>query len=77
MEDLPIDNIMESKRSFISVVDQILANHSGWSGVSCQTCGKETTRAQYDYSIRFYKKPLCRLCQSLEKFNYAVPTNRR
>ena len=45
------------------------ANFSGWSGTKCETCERETTNAQYAYSMRVFKKPLCRSCQGLEKFS--------
>jgi hypothetical protein len=53
---------------FITPTDSILAHHSGSSGVKCDTCGRVTTNAQYSYSMRFYKKSLCKTCQSLEKY---------
>lgn len=59
---------MQRKEAFQTAADSILRNHSGWSGVDCLTCGRETTKAQYIYSKRFYGKPLCRTCQSLEKY---------
>ena len=49
-----------------TVVDDIIANHSGWTGVNCKTCKRETTKAQYNYSMRVFKKPLCKSCQTLE-----------
>ena len=51
-----------------TVADRIHANHTGWSGVDCKTCKRETTKAQYKYSMRFFKKPLCMSCQSLELY---------
>ena len=60
--------IMGSKTRFSTPIDRIKANHSGWSGVDCETCGKETTKAQFSYSKRFYKRPLCRTCQRLEYY---------
>lgn len=57
---------MGYKTRFTTPVDRILANHSGWSGVKCKTCGRETTNAQLNYSLRFYNKPLCKSCQSFE-----------
>lgn len=45
-----------------------LSNFSGWSDAPCETCGRKTTNAQHGYSMRFYGKPLCRRCQSLEKY---------
>ena len=60
--------IMGDKTRFSTPIDRILANHSGWSGVDCKTCGRVTTKAQLAYSIRFFRKPLCRSCQSLEHY---------
>ncbi len=59
---------MGNKTKFTTTADSILKNHSGWSGVKCRTCKRETTNAQYSYSMRFFKKPLCRTCQSLEYY---------
>ena len=60
---------MGNKTKFSMPIDQILANHSGWSGVRCKTCRRDTTKAQYSYSMRYFKKPLCRFCQSIEIYN--------
>jgi len=62
---------MGYKYKFTTPIDSILKNHSGWSGVKCETCKRETTNAQLAYSMKFYGKPLCRTCQSLE--NYGRP----
>jgi len=59
---------MGNKSKFTSPAENILAHHSGWSGVKCEICRRETTRAQLGYSMRFYGKPLCRTCQSLESY---------
>jgi hypothetical protein len=50
-------------------VQDVWKKHSGWSGICCATCRRMTTNAQYDYSMRHYDKPLCRSCQSLEKYS--------
>ena len=39
---------------------------SGFSGEFCSLCGKEITNAMLSYSMRFFKKPLCRFCQRLQ-----------
>jgi hypothetical protein len=59
---------MGDKTKFSTPIDRILANHSGWSGVKCRMCKREMTNAQYSYSMRVFKKPLCRSCQSLESY---------
>jgi hypothetical protein len=58
---------MGSKTKFATPIDRMKDNFSGWSGIECETCGRETTKAQYSYSMRFFRKPLCRRCQSLDK----------
>jgi len=58
------------KHEFTSLAERIRENHSGWSGVKCDLCEKETTNAQYAYSMRNFKKPLCRGCQGLEQFEF-------
>jgi hypothetical protein len=63
---------MSSKTKFTTPVDRIKENFSGWSGIECETCGRETTKAQYSYSMRFYKKPLCRRCQGLEQYQVEI-----
>ena len=60
---------MNNKTKISMPIDRILATHSGWFGVYFRTCGIVTTNAQYSYSMRFYKKPLCRFCQSIEIYN--------
>ena len=62
---------MKEKR-FYTTGEMIQKNHSGWSGVKCKTCGRVTTNAQLSYSMRFYEKPLCRTCQSLESYRTHV-----
>ena len=59
---------MEYKRKYLTTAEMILKNHSGWSGVKCETCHRATTNAQLAYSLRLYRKPLCRSCQSLESY---------
>jgi hypothetical protein len=71
-EDLTKQNSMESKTKFSTPVDRINKNFSGWSGVECEICGRGTTKAQYSYSMRFFKKPLCKTCQSLEKYGVEI-----
>jgi hypothetical protein len=60
---------MDNKVKFESYADRMLANFSGWSGTKCETCEREMTNAQYAYSIRVFKKPLCGRCQGLEKYS--------
>lgn len=38
----------------------------------CSDCGKGINQDEYDYSVRFYKKPLCRDCQRKNKKVVAV-----
>lgn len=33
----------------------------------CQTCHRTLKNDEYSFSMKFYKKPLCRPCQSLER----------
>jgi hypothetical protein len=59
---------MDKEYKFLTTADLIKQRHSGWSGVKCKTCRRETTKAQYSYSMRIYKKPLWRSCQSVESY---------
>lgn len=36
--------------------------------IACAECGKSITSAERDYSMRKFKRPLCRDCQKLETF---------
>jgi hypothetical protein len=58
---------MGSKYKLSIPIDRIKDNFSGWSGVECKTCGKETTKGQYSRSMRLFKKTLSKRCQILEK----------
>ncbi len=56
------------KYEFETIAERIARNHSGWSRIKCQTCEDVTTNGQYSYSTRDLKKPLCKACQSYQKF---------
>jgi hypothetical protein len=56
------------KSKFISPSDIFKKKHSGWSGHKCSTCGKEITNAALGFSMRFYNRPLCKQCQSLDEY---------
>jgi hypothetical protein len=71
-EDLSRTKIMGSKTKFLTPIDRMKEDFSGWSGVECETCGRGTTKAQYSYSKRFFRKPLCRRCQRLEKYQVEI-----
>jgi hypothetical protein len=60
---------MNKDYKFLTTADLIQKRHSGWSGAKCKTCRREMTKAQYSYSMRVYKRPLCRTCQSLENYS--------
>jgi hypothetical protein len=59
---------MGNKRKFTNPIESMKAHFSGWSGVRCETCKRGTSNAQLTYSMRYYGKPLCRTCQSLESY---------
>jgi hypothetical protein len=59
---------MGYKSKFTTPAENMMEHFKGWSGVNCETCKRETTNAQLLYSMRVYKKPLCRTCQSLESY---------
>ncbi len=59
---------MEYKRRYLTTAEMIMQRHSGWSGIQCETCKRATTNAQLGYSMRFFRKPLCRTYQSLESY---------
>lgn len=59
---------MGYKSRFTTPAENAMARFTGWSGVKCFTCKRETTNAQLAYSMRVYGKPLCRTCQSLESY---------
>jgi hypothetical protein len=40
---------MSSKTKFSTPIDRMKEDFSGWSGVVCETCGRETTKAQLSY----------------------------
>jgi hypothetical protein len=59
---------MGIKTRFTTPVDRMLRIFSGWSEEKCRTCKRVMTEAQLSYSMRFFNKPLCRRCQTLEKY---------
>lgn len=60
---------MGNKSRFSMPALYMVAHFSGWSGVKCETCKREITNAQWRYSTRFFFKPLCKSCQSLEVYS--------
>ena len=60
---------MGYKGKFTTPAENAMEHFSGWSGVNCKTCKRETTKAQFLYSMRFYGKPLDRSGQSLESYS--------
>ena len=59
---------MAYKFKFTTRVQSIIERSSGLSGEKCKICKQYVTNAQLTYSMRFYGKPLCRTCQSLEYY---------
>ena len=59
---------MAYKFKFTTPIQNIMKHSSGLSAVKCETCKQYITNAQLTYSLRFYVKPLCRACQSLEYY---------
>ena len=67
---------MGYKSKFTTPAENMMEHFTGWSGVKCQTCKRETTNAQLAYSLRHYSNPLCRTCQSLESYQTRLIRNR-
>ena len=61
---------MKEARKSLTTAEMILKRHLGWSGVKCDFCKKETTKAQLLDSMKFFGKQLCKRCQSLEKYGH-------
>ena len=59
---------MGYKNKFTTPSENAMEHFFGWSGVNCETCKRGTTKAQLSYSMRFFGKPLCKSCQSLEHY---------
>jgi hypothetical protein len=53
------------------------AKYSGMSDKRCETCNQLVTNASLSWSMEHYQKPLCRTCQSLEKYAEEVDSENR
>ncbi len=61
-EDLPESEIEEKKRN---TADNVFSDIP--KSYNCSNCAKEITQAEYAFSLKNFKKSLCRECQKLEK----------
>src|SRR5258706_6682064 len=68
---------MGYKNKFTTTAENAMEHFSGWSEVKCETCKKIITNTQLAYSMRFYRRPLCRTCQSLEKYRINCDNRRK
>lgn len=59
------DELDEGERIVDSPVDRKpkIDNKTGDFTPVCAECGKEITVAEHDFSVKRYKRPLCRVCQ--------------
>ncbi len=68
---------MAYKFKFTTPIQNIMKHSSGLSAVKGETCKQYVTHAQLSYSMRFYGKPLCRTCQSLEYYRIRLLHNKK